>query len=179
MGFAIARACYARRASVTIVSGPVAFKPSPKIKTIFVESALQMSNAVKKLLPRADVFIATAAVSDWRFARPSAHKLKKGSAKTMTLKLVANPDILASAGALKKRPLLVGFALETNNVERAMKEKLKKKNLDLIIGNSPASFGSKKIKARWLEKGAAPRSLGNLSKSELARRLARWIVNHG
>jgi phosphopantothenoylcysteine decarboxylase/phosphopantothenate--cysteine ligase len=173
MGLEIARAL--KKSSVTVVAGPIQKTFPSSVKLVSVQSALHMSSAVRRLLPRTDVFIATAAVSDWRFANPSTRKLKKGSAKTLTVRLVANPDILAMAGASKKRPLLVGFALETSGVERAMKEKLKKKNLDLIIGNSPASFGSPKIKAYWLEKGRSMKSLGVLKKKELAQRLARWI----
>lgn len=173
MGLEIARAL--KQSSVTVIAGPMRKKFPSFVKLVQVQSAVQMSSAVRRFLPKADVFIATAAVSDWRFAHPSPHKMKKGSAKTLILRMVANPDILAMAGAAKRKPLLIGFALETNHVERAMREKLRKKNLDLIIGNSPASFGSSKIKAYWLERGGAVKNLGVLKKKELAQRLARWV----
>jgi phosphopantothenoylcysteine decarboxylase/phosphopantothenate--cysteine ligase len=179
MGLEIARACQ-KNASVTVVTGPITQTIPKNLRCVSVESAEQMSKAVKRALPKTDVFIATAAVSDWRVKKASAAKLKRGAKKTLTLSLVANPDILAEAGAWKKKmrraaPLLIGFALETNNVARAMKEKLRRKNLDLIIGNSPSSFGSSAISAFWLEKGGSVMKLGVLKKKELAQRLARWI----
>lgn len=102
----------------------------------------------------------------------------------MTLQMVRNPDILAEVGAWKRKtkrekPVLIGFALETQNLQAAMKRKLREKNLDLIIGNSPSSFGSKFIKAFWLERNSTVKSLGRITKRELARRLARWINQHG
>jgi phosphopantothenoylcysteine decarboxylase/phosphopantothenate--cysteine ligase len=175
MGFAIADELSRRGARVTAVAGPVTIKPSSKVKIIPVTTALQMSRAVRSQLNRSDVFIATAAVSDWRFSKPTAHKMKKGTRTSMSVKLVANPDILFDAGRAKNRPVLIGFALETKNILGAMKEKLRRKNLDLIIGNTPASFGSGRINAQWLERSGRRSVLGVVGKREVARRLANWL----
>jgi phosphopantothenoylcysteine decarboxylase/phosphopantothenate--cysteine ligase len=94
--------------------------------------------------------------------------------------LLKNPDILKEAGLWKKKkrsnkPILVGFALETTRLQTAAARKLKEKNLDLIIGNSPASFSNSLIKPYWLERGEKGRSLPRMSKKNLSSRIANWI----
>lgn len=173
MGFAIANALKARGARVLTIAGPTKHKP-----TVRVCSALEMSAAVKKNIKQADVFIATAAVSDWRFERRLRQKMKKGKTQTLCLKLIRNPDILAEAGLWKKKkgkPLLVGFALETTGVALAARKKMKEKNLDLIIGNTPDSFGSSRLRPYWLERSAAGRTLPVMTKKALAQKITAWL----
>lgn len=182
MGLAIAGALRKRGARVILVLGPVSLPVPAGIEVIRVESALQMERAVKRHLSRADAFVATAAVGDWRFAKVHRRKMKKGAAKAITLRLLKNPDILANAGAWRARrgrrtPLLVGFSLETHATRRFAERKLRRKKIDLIIGNSPASFGSPLIRPLWIERGARPLPLPAMSKKALARRLAGKLAN--
>ncbi|HWG06710.1 MAG TPA: bifunctional phosphopantothenoylcysteine decarboxylase/phosphopantothenate--cysteine ligase CoaBC [Beijerinckiaceae bacterium] len=136
-GHAIAKAAAAARAEVTLVSGPVALADPTGLATIHVETAREMLAAVEAALP-ADIFIAAAAVSDWRVAEAADDKLKKGSGGPPQLHLVENPDILAGV-AKKKRParprLVVGFAAETSNVLDHARAKLLNKGCDLIVAN--------------------------------------------
>ena len=148
-GYEIAKEAARRGCRVTLVSGPTALENPPKVKTVRVESAREMKAAVEKALKGADCLIMAAAVSDWRAARPSAKKLKRGSGRA-TLELVENPDILAGIaarkiGGLRRRRAypgglagglrLIGFALETEDVEKNALKKLRKKGLDMVIAN--------------------------------------------
>ena len=132
-GYAIAHEAERRGAAVTLVSGPTAL-PAPKgVKLVRVETALEMKKAVDAALPRVDCLIMAAAVSDWRVRHRADNKIKRSGAGT--LELIDNPDILLEAGKRKKRPVLVGFALETEDLKRNALKKLKRKNLDIIIAN--------------------------------------------
>lgn len=184
MGIQLAQALQYRGAKVTLVLGPTHLAVPSKIKTIRVESALQMHAAVKKHIAKADAFVATAAVGDWRFAKVASRKIKKG-VKNISVKLVKNPDILAEVGRMNPHPalspkgrgrLLVGFALETDNLEKNGLKKLREKNLDLIIANDPASFSSSHIRPLWMERNGNPRRLGKMSKQKLAQKLAQWLL---
>ena len=134
MGYAIAEAAIQQGASVTLVSGPVSLAPPAGVKLIPVESAQQMFDAVMQQVPEADVFVACAAVSDYRVDQAAQQKIKKSDA-TMSLKLVLNADILATVSALEQRPFCVGFAAETQNVEQYALAKMEQKSLDMIAAN--------------------------------------------
>jgi phosphopantothenoylcysteine decarboxylase/phosphopantothenate--cysteine ligase len=143
MGFALARAAAEAGAEVTLVAGPVHL-PTPRgVRRIDVMSALQMQEAVMPLASAHDVFIATAAVADWRPASLSQHKIKKEGKKVApTFELTENPDILAAVAALPKAPYCVGFAAESENLLEHARAKLLRKRIPLIIGNlGPATFG--------------------------------------
>jgi phosphopantothenoylcysteine decarboxylase/phosphopantothenate--cysteine ligase len=143
MGFAIARAAREAGAEVTLVAGPVHL-PTPRgVRRIDVRSAQQMHDAVLPLAARHDLFVATAAVADWRPASLSAHKIKKDGKKVApTFELSENPDILAAVARLPDRPFCVGFAAESEKLEQHAREKLVRKNVPLIVGNlGPATFG--------------------------------------
>ncbi len=146
MGFALARAAHEAGARVTLVAGPVHL-PTPRgVERIDVWTALQMGERAKSLAPVSDLFIATAAVADWRPAQLSAQKIKKdGKKQAPTFELVENPDILASvaAQALKDgHPYCVGFAAESEKLEEHARSKLVRKRVPLIVGNlGPATFG--------------------------------------
>ena len=135
MGFALARACAEAGAEVTIVAGPVReSQPSWYAERIDVVSALDMRDAVLKALPGQDIFIAVAAVADYRPANSAEHKIKKG-AGTLTLELVANPDILAEVAARPDAPFCVGFAAESRNLAEYAEGKRQAKKLPLVVGN--------------------------------------------
>ncbi|HEY6087322.1 MAG TPA: bifunctional phosphopantothenoylcysteine decarboxylase/phosphopantothenate--cysteine ligase CoaBC [Burkholderiaceae bacterium] len=143
MGFAIARAAAEAGARVTLVAGPVA-QPTPRrVTRIDVRSAQQMHDAVLPLAAVHDVFIATAAVADWRPAQASPQKIKKAAGRDVpSFELSENPDILAAVAGLPTRPFCVGFAAESSDVARHAREKLARKNVPLIVGNlGPATFG--------------------------------------
>jgi phosphopantothenoylcysteine decarboxylase/phosphopantothenate--cysteine ligase len=136
MGFALARACAEAGADVTLVAGPVCESQSWRYATrrVDVTSALEMRDAVMAVLPRQDVFIAVAAVADYRPANTAEHKIKKGAA-SMTIELVANPDILAEVAARPDAPFCVGFAAESRNLAEYAEGKRKAKKLPLVVGN--------------------------------------------
>jgi phosphopantothenoylcysteine decarboxylase/phosphopantothenate--cysteine ligase len=141
-GHAIATAAQAAGASVTLVSGPVSIADPDGVKTVHVETAHQMLREVQAALP-ADIFISTAAVADWAVAAPASSKTKKTRGAPPTLKLVENPDVLATVSKLSfNRPaLVIGFAAETDDVIAHAREKLARKGCDLIVANdvSPAT----------------------------------------
>jgi phosphopantothenoylcysteine decarboxylase/phosphopantothenate--cysteine ligase len=143
MGFALARAAREAGADVTLVAGPVHL-PTPRgVTRIDVQSAQQMLDAV---LPRAashGIFIATAAVADWRPARLAEQKIKKDGRKLPPgVELTENVDILATVAALPEAPWCVGFAAESEDLARHAREKLERKRLPLVVGNlGPATFG--------------------------------------
>ena len=142
-GHAIAAAAARAGARVTLVSGPVALADPPGVDIVHVESAREMLAAVEAALP-ADMFIAAAAVADWRSAAQSGNKMKKGAAGApQSLALVENPDILATVAKRKKgRPaLVVGFAAETDDLLANAKAKLKRKGCDLIVANDVGGAG--------------------------------------
>jgi phosphopantothenoylcysteine decarboxylase/phosphopantothenate--cysteine ligase len=142
-GHAIAAALARLGADVRLVSGPVAIPDPAGVKTVHVERAEEMRDAVEQLLP-ADAAIFVAAVADWRTADAADSKIKKVAGKgPPSLKMVENPDILAGVGHHKKRPwLVVGFAAETNDVLKNAAAKLKKKGADFIVANDVGPAGT-------------------------------------
>ncbi|AZQ13048.1 Coenzyme A biosynthesis bifunctional protein CoaBC [Shewanella khirikhana] len=134
MGFALAEAAAAMGAEVTLVSGPVRLATPAGVTRIDVDSAQQMLDAVMAQIDEQDIFIGCAAVADYRVADVATGKIKKSS-ETMQLALVRNPDILATVASHQTRPFTVGFAAETHDVETYARDKLKRKNLDMIAAN--------------------------------------------
>ncbi|MDY7578164.1 bifunctional phosphopantothenoylcysteine decarboxylase/phosphopantothenate--cysteine ligase CoaBC [Herbaspirillum sp. RTI4] len=143
MGYALARAAQQAGAEVTLVSGPTALAVPDHVRCIPVQTALQMHAAVMAHVAGQDVFIAVAAVADWRVANASATKLKKNDAgDAPQLQFIANPDILAEVAALPQRPYCVGFAAESDHLEQNGAAKRLKKNVPLLVGNiGPDTFG--------------------------------------
>ncbi len=134
MGFAVAEAFANQGADVTLVAGPVALATPPKVQRVDVETAREMHDAVLTAVTGQDIFVATAAVADYRPADVAAQKVKK-SAPTMDLVLTRNPDILADVSARPERPFCVGFAAETQDLAEYAKQKLQAKGLDMIAAN--------------------------------------------
>jgi phosphopantothenoylcysteine decarboxylase/phosphopantothenate--cysteine ligase len=134
MGYAVAQAAHEAGAEVVLVSGPVSLPAPAGVRRVLVESARQMHAAVHEALDGADIYIGAAAVADYEPATVAPHKIKKCS-ETMTLDLVRAPDILATVAALERRPFVVGFAAETQDVEANARAKLDGKGLDMIAAN--------------------------------------------
>ena len=144
MGFALANVAALRGADVTLVAGPVALKTPRNVKRIDVKTAAQMYEAVHVEFPNSDVVIMAAAVADYTVANPATEKIKreKQSGDEMILTLTKNPDILKSLGESKRHQTLIGFALETHNGIANAQEKLRRKNLDVIVLNNPNDEGA-------------------------------------
>lgn len=177
MGFAIARAAAEAGAEVTLVAGPVHLETPRHVRRIDVRSAQQMYDAVLPAAPRHDVFIATAAVADWRPATLSDQKIKKnGSKLAPSFELTENPDILAAVAKLPDRPFCVGFAAESHDLLKHAREKLQRKNVPLVVGNlGPATFGQDD-NALTLVDANGHRELPRADKLSLARALVAEIA---
>jgi len=170
-GYELAGEALRRGNSVTLVSGPTCLKAPRGVKFIGVESAREMRRAIKKEAAKSDCIIMAAAVSDWRPRTPCGKKIKRRAGK-MTLELAENPDILKELGR-KKRGALVGFALETDNLERNALKKLKEKNLDLIIANrltgKDSLFGEKPVSILMIDRFGNKAILPRKTKKSLAK----------
>lgn len=143
MGFAVAQAAVEQGAEVTLVAGPVHL-PTPRgVRRINVTTAQQMFDTVLPLAAQHDVFVATAAVADWRPATTAQHKIKKEGKKLVpSFELTENPDILAAVASMASPPYCVGFAAESENLLQHARAKLQRKRVPLIVGNiGPATFG--------------------------------------
>jgi phosphopantothenoylcysteine decarboxylase / phosphopantothenate---cysteine ligase len=141
MGFAIAAQAQRLGADTLLIAGPVALPTPSGVRRLNVRSASEMREAVLREVVGRDLFIAAAAVADYRPANPQSCKIKR-SAETMRLELLPNPDIVAEVAALPGRPFVVGFAAETNDVVQNAQGKLKRKNLDMICANRVGVDGS-------------------------------------
>ena len=177
MGFAIARAAQEAGAAVTLVAGPVHLDTPRHVQRIDVQSAQQMHDAVLPLAPQHAVFVATAAVADWRPANLSQHKIKKDGKKLApSFELTENPDILAAVAKLPQRPYCVGFAAESHDLLKHAREKLARKNVPLIVGNlGPATFGQDDNTLTLVD-AAGQRELPRADKLTLARALVAEIA---
>jgi phosphopantothenoylcysteine decarboxylase/phosphopantothenate--cysteine ligase len=179
MGFAIARAAADAGAVVTLVAGPVHLPTPRAVRRIDVLSAQQMFDAVLPLAPHHDVFIATAAVADWRPAAEAGRKIKKdGQGRVPAFEMVENPDILASVARLPahERPWCVGFAAESHDLLRHARDKRERKGVPLLVGNiGPATFGSDH-NTLLLVDADGERELPHADKPSLARELVREIA---
>jgi len=177
MGFAIARAATEAGAAVTLVAGPTALAAPRQVRRIDVLTAAQMLDAVMAHAGACEVFIAVAAVADWRVDQASPVKLKKGDGAPPALRLVRNPDILAQVASLPSPPYCVGFAAETGEVQANARAKLAAKNVPLIVANlAQDALGSDQAELMLVDERAAvtwPRA----SKIEQARRLVAEIAS--
>ena len=176
MGFAIARAAREAGASVTLISGPVALATPRGVARIDVRSAREMHAATLAQVQRATLFVATAAVADWRVANDATHKIKKdGSGQVPQLQFVENPDILAEVAQSERARtgalFCVGFAAESQDLLANAQAKRERKGVPLLVGNiGPATFG-KDDNALLLITRDGALELPRASKRELARQL--------
>jgi phosphopantothenoylcysteine decarboxylase/phosphopantothenate--cysteine ligase len=177
MGFAVARAAAEAGAEVTLVAGPVHLVTPRDVRRVDVETAAEMHAAVMQRVKQADVFVAAAAVADYAPRRAATQKIKKTGA-SLELKLARTPDILGEVAALKSRPYLVGFAAETEKLAVHAREKLKKKELDLLAANlvgKDKGFDRDDNTLTLYWQGGE-RELGSTSKLDLAREIVRTII---
>ncbi len=174
MGFAVAEAAVQAGARVTLVAGPVNL-PTPigVERRIDVRSTLQMHAAVIDSVAQADIYVAAAAVGDFRPQEVAPQKLKKRDGSGLSLQLQENPDILATLAALPRHPFLVGFAAETHDVASYAQDKLRRKGLDMIAANQVGDgLGFEAAEnALTLYWGDGSRQLPRQQKSALAREL--------
>ena len=181
MGFAIARAARMAGANVTLIAGPVSLATPRGVKRVNVRSARDMLQAVQAHVPDQGVFVATAAVADWRPANSADQKIKKdGSGQTPELRFVENPDILAtvaqSAAAQKGELFCVGFAAESHDLLAHATAKRLRKQVPLIVGNiGPATFGQDDNALLLVDEQGA-RELPQASKQVLAVQLIEDIA---
>lgn len=178
-GYAIAKAAKAMGANVILVSGPVQLEKIEGIQTIDVTSALDMFEAIKQNADKADYIIMAAAVSDYRPENIAEHKIKK-SDDTIEMTFVKNPDILAYLGQCKtKKQIICGFAMETQDLDKNAKEKLEKKNCDMLIANnlfvSGAGFQTDTNIVSLLTKDSIEH-LPKLSKEELGQKILKTMM---
>jgi len=179
MGYAMAQAAVEAGAKVTLISGPTALVPPERVTLISVLSAEQMYRASLEQAPQCDLFIAAAAVADYRPETYREQKLKKGDEERMTLTLVKNPDIVAAVAALKPGPVTVGFAAESEQLIRHAQDKLERKGLDAIIANDISRDGlgfNSDDNAVTLIDAQGQRALGPQSKQQLARELIALLA---
>jgi phosphopantothenoylcysteine decarboxylase/phosphopantothenate--cysteine ligase len=181
MGFAIARAAREAGADVTLVAGPVSLETPRGVARIDVKSARQMLEATLANSGNADVFVATAAVADWRPATESGQKIKKdGSGAAPTLSFIENPDILATVAGSERakagKLFCVGFAAESEDLENNAQAKRLRKGIPLLVGNiGPTTFGKDDNEMILVDaNGVQP--LPRASKLTLARQLVREIA---
>lgn len=201
MGFALAQAAAEAGAKVTLIAGPVALDTPPHVERIDIVSARDMLEAVQKHLPQSSLFIASAAVADFRPISAQDSKIKKAVGEDrMTLEMVKNPDILACVAASENAPFTVGFAAETNDVIKHAGEKMQRKGINMIIANDVSrddiGFGADANEVAVLFNQALAKSAVNSAdenalaqpaaqtiiekcdKQQLARRLIALIANN-
>ncbi len=178
MGYALAEAAAEAGANTILISGPVNITAPDRVRTIQVISALEMYQAALAESEGCDLFIASAAVADYRPAASSGEKIKKTN-DTMTVELVKNPDIVTAIAALEQRPFTVGFAAETSDVEQYARSKLERKNLDLVIANDVSDrtigFNSDDNEVLVVE-NSSTEAIPKINKAILARQLIARIA---
>lgn len=174
MGFAIAMEAQRMGADVTLIAGKASAPLPSGVRTVRVDSALEMRDAVLSRMEAQDMIIKAAAVADYRPAETAIQKMKKNEAE-LTLRLVRNPDILQAIGERKTTQLVVGFAAETERLETHAMEKLRRKNCDLLVANDVtaegAGFGTDTNIVSIYDRQGLVEALPVLPKTEVARRL--------
>jgi phosphopantothenoylcysteine decarboxylase / phosphopantothenate---cysteine ligase len=179
MGYALARVARRRGAEVCLVSGPATLAAPAGVQLVSVRSALEMQQALAERFSGTDVLIMSAAVSDYRPAGVAEQKMKRGKPE-MQVRLIHNPDILASLGAGQDRQILVGFAAETQDILQQAREKLERKSLDLIVANDVSApdsgFAVDTNRVMLIHRSGEVESLPLLSKEEVAERVCDRIA---
>jgi phosphopantothenoylcysteine decarboxylase / phosphopantothenate---cysteine ligase len=176
MGYAMARAAQEAGAQVTLISGPVTLPTPAGVSRIDVRTAQEMFTAVKNAAQASDVFISVAAVADYKVKNPSARKIKKANGRALTLELVENPDILAYVARMKDAPFCVGFAAESEDLERNAAEKRAQKGIPLLAANLAQQAVGADDNAIKLFDERGEHDLGRGPKLELARKLVAHIA---
>lgn len=178
MGYALAEAAHQRGAKVTLISGPTKIKPPPVEKLIFVRTALEMYQAVMDAYAKATVIIKAAAVADYRPKSEALEKIKKDQGLT-GIELTRNPDIIAAVGAKKKKGILVGFAMETEDLLANARRKLIRKNMDMIVANNlreaGAGFKTDTNIITMIDRNGKTIALDKMTKKDAAHRILDHI----
>ena len=176
MGYSLAQAAVDMGAEVTLISGPTDLKIPNRLKNfISVESSLEMYEKVDEYFKNTDIFIACAAVADYRPKEYKKEKIKK-SDSDFVIELVRNPDILLEMSRKKEKQLLVGFAAETNDIRENALKKLEKKNLDIIVANNASVMGSDENVIEIIKKDRTSMEISQKSKMELAYDILSEVV---
>ena len=176
MGYSLAQAAVDLGAEVTLVSGPTNLSVPDGLKEfISVDSAIQMYEKVDEKFKDTNIFIACAAVADYRPKEYQDKKIKK-SDLNLTIELVRNPDILFEMGKKKENQLLVGFAAETNNIIENALKKLEKKNLDMIVANNASTMGTDTNSIEIIRKDRSSTVINQKSKIELAYDILKEVI---
>ena len=176
MGYSLAQAAVDLGAEVTLVSGPTNLNVPDGLKEfISVDSAIHMYEKVDEKFKDTDIFIACAAVADYRPKEYQDKKIKK-SDLNLTIELVRNPDILFEMGKKKENQLFVGFAAETNNIIENALKKLEKKNLDMIVANNASTMGTDTNSIEIIRKGRSSTVINQKSKIELAYDILKEVI---
>ena len=176
MGYSLAQAAADLGAEVTLISGPADLKIPNGLKNfISVESALEMYEKVDEYFKNTDIFIACAAVADYRPKEYKKEKIKK-SDSDFVIELVRNPDILLEMSKKKEKQLLVGFAAETNEIRENALKKLEKKNLDIIVANNASVMGSDENVIEIIKKDRTSVEISQKSKIELAYDILNEVI---
>lgn len=176
MGYSLAQAAVDLGAEVTLISGPTDLKvPNGLENFISVESALEMYEKVDEYFKNTDIFIACAAVADYRPKEYKKEKIKKSDVD-LVIELIRNPDILLEMSKKKEKQLLVGFAAETNNIRENALKKLEKKNLDIIVANNASVMGSDENVIEIIKKDRTSVEISQKSKIELAYDILNEII---
>ncbi len=176
MGYALARAARRRGAEVVLVSGPVHLADPPGVTVKRVESSAEMRDEVLIHYPQSTVVMMAAAVSDFRPVLRRTGKIKKGT-EPLALELERTPDILMEMGRNKDERFLVGFALETEDLVGNATEKLREKNLDIIVANGPEAIDSDTSRVTLIDRGGGVENLSPMDKEEIAERLLDKVVS--
>ncbi len=174
MGYALAQAALSRGGEVTLISGPTQLLPPSGAEVTNVQTAKEMRREVLRNFKKANIFISCAAVADYRPKKRVKKKMK--GEESFTLELERNPNILKEVSKKKGKRILVGFALETENLIKNAKAKLRKKNLDLIIANPYSQAGKETNIVKIIDKKRRVQHLPRLPKEEVARRILDRIV---
>jgi len=176
MGYSLAQAAIDLGAEVTLVSGPTNLNVPDGLKEfVSVDSAIHMYEKVDEKFKDTDIFIACAAVADYRPKEYQDKKIKK-SDLNLTIELVRNPDILFEMGKKKENQLLVGFAAETNNIIENALKKLEKKNLDMIVANNASTMGTDTNSIEIIRKDRSSTVINQKSKIELAYDILKEVI---
>ena len=181
MGYSLAQAAADAGARTSLVSGPVNLEVPDHVQCLQVESAMQMLEACQALVPDCDIFIACAAVADYRPAEVQTQKIKKGAEDNATLVLVKNPDIVAAVAASTPKPFTVGFAAETQDVLGYARTKMQRKGLDMIIANDVSDSGigfnsdDNEVTVFWSD---GEQALARANKPAIARQIIALIAEH-
>ena len=176
MGYSLAQAAIDLGAEVTLISGPTNLEIPKGLKSfVSVESALEMYEKVNEYFRYTDIFIACAAVADYRPKEYKKEKIKK-SDSDLILELVRNPDILFEMGKKKDNQLLIGFAAETNDIKENALKKLEKKNLDFIVANNASTMGNNTNTVEIIRKNKTSVKINQKNKIELAYDILKEII---